>query len=85
MSIVQLSPKSITTNPAHINPQVRTDKATATVQANLTAENTLKKQRTDTVTISRQAVQMAAKGHGPAENAKSGPTTKSTGSFAVKA
>lgn len=85
MSIVQLSPKSVTVNPAHTNPQVRTDKETATAQANQTAETTLKKERTDTVTISRQAVQMAAKPHGPNENTRENLKIKSPRSFTVKA
>ncbi len=73
MSIAQLSPESVTANPAHANPQVGMDKAATTAQANQTAETTLKKERTDTVTISKQAVQMAAKPHGPAERVKGNP------------
>jgi hypothetical protein len=84
MSIAQLSPKSVTVNPAYTNPQVRTNKASTTAQVNHTAENTLKKARTDTVTISRQAAQMAVKAQGSAEKAQS-LAAKSQRSFAVKA
>ena len=59
MSIAQISPKSVLVNPAHSNPQVRTDNASTTAQASQTAENAAKKARTDTVTISRQAAQMS--------------------------
>ena len=84
MSIAQLSTESVTANPAHTNPHVRTDKAAETAQANQTAENTLKKERTDTVTISRQAVQMAAKPHGPNETTKENLKIKSPKPFTVK-
>lgn len=58
MSIQQLSPNSIVANPAHVNPQVRTDQAAASPQVNQETQKSVQALKTDTVTISRQALQM---------------------------
>jgi len=60
MSIAQISPNSVAANPASINPQVKTDQASAAPQVNLDAHKTVQAAKTDTVTISPQAVQMLA-------------------------
>lgn len=60
MSIEQISPNSTVADPAHLNPQVRADHAAALPKADQDAENTIKAIKTDTVTISPQAVQKLA-------------------------
>lgn len=60
MSIAQLSPNSVAANPAIVNPQVKADQATAAPQVTQDAQKTVQAAKTDTVTISPQAVQMLA-------------------------
>jgi len=57
MSIQQISPNSVVANPAHVNPQVKTDQSTATPQAAQDALKVAQSIKTDTVTISPQALQ----------------------------
>lgn len=71
MSISQISPASIQANPANVNPQVKTDQATAAPQVNQDVQKAVQAIKTDTVTISKQAVQMlASDGDTPAVEAK---------------
>lgn len=70
MSIEQISPNSVTANPSNVNPQVKTDQSTATSQANQDAQKTIQASKTDTVTISPQAVQLASDGDTAAVEAK---------------
>lgn len=56
MSIAQLSPNSVNANPAHINPQVRTEQAAAVPQVNQESRKSVQETKTDTVTISAQAL-----------------------------
>ena len=60
MSMAQISPNSVAANPASINPQVKTYQSSATPQVNLDAQKTVQAAKTDTVTISPQALQMLA-------------------------
>jgi hypothetical protein len=60
MSIAQLSPNSVAANPAAVNPQVKAEQVAATPQVNQTAQKTIQAAKTDTVTVSPQAVQMLA-------------------------
>ncbi|MDD2541318.1 MAG: hypothetical protein PHH28_09800 [Desulfuromonadaceae bacterium] len=60
MSIAQLSPNSVAATPAEVNPQVKTDLAASVPQINQDAQKTVQSAKTDTVTISPQAVQMLA-------------------------
>ncbi|MGA7826395.1 MAG: hypothetical protein WCA04_01955 [Geobacteraceae bacterium] len=61
MAIDQISANSLASNPAHVNPQVKADQATSAPQVNQDQEKAAKALKTDTVTISKQAVQMLAK------------------------
>lgn len=59
MAIAQISPKSVASDPAYVNPQVKVDQRAALVensQAVQKSDNTLK---SDTVTLSRVALQKA--------------------------
>ena len=60
MSIAQLSPHSVNANPAHVNPQVKADQATSVPQVSQEVQKAIQGIKTDTVTISRQAVQKLA-------------------------
>lgn len=60
MSISQLSPNSVYTNPAYVNPQVKTDQATEVSIVSQGAQKAVQAAKTDTVTISQQAVQKLA-------------------------
>ncbi len=59
MTISQISPNSITTNPAYTNPYAKTDQTTATPQLAQNAHKTVQTAKTDTVTLSQQALQKA--------------------------
>jgi hypothetical protein len=60
MSIEQISPNSTVADPAHLNPQVKAEHAAAMPLPDHDVENTVKSIKTDTVTISPQAVQKLA-------------------------
>ena len=60
MSIQQISPNSVIANPANVNLQVKAEQTTALPQVSLDAQNTVKAIKTDTVTISQQALQKLA-------------------------
>ena len=60
MEIQQLSPNSVNANPVAVNPQVKADQATTVPQVNQDAQKSVKAAKTDTVTISQQALQMLA-------------------------
>jgi len=71
MSLAQLSPTSVQADPAHINSQVKSDQATAAPQANQDAQKAVQATKTDTVTISPQAVkQLASDGDTHAQEIK---------------
>lgn len=59
MAISQISMNSVATNPAYTNPYAKTDQSAATAQGqmNQNAQKTTKQMRTDTVTLSQQAIQ----------------------------
>ncbi|MDD2308162.1 MAG: hypothetical protein PHH91_01095 [Desulfuromonadaceae bacterium] len=61
MSMAQLSPNSVIANPAHLNPQVKAEQATSAPQINQDALQSVQASRSDTVTISAQALQKAAR------------------------
>jgi len=58
MSMAQLSPNVVSANPAHINPQVKTDQTLSIPQINQDAQHSVQAAKTDSVTISPQALQM---------------------------
>ena len=60
MAIQQLSPNSVAANPAYVNPQAKADRASAAAQANQAAQKAIQVIKTDTVTISEQALQKLA-------------------------
>jgi flagellar biosynthesis/type III secretory pathway protein FliH len=60
MPLQQISPKSVAANPAYVNPRVRTEQATALPNVNQNAQHTVRAAKTDTVTISQQALQKLA-------------------------
>lgn len=56
-----LSINSVAANPAQINPQAKAEQTATTAQANQGAQQAVVKTKTDTVTVSGAALQMAAK------------------------
>lgn len=64
MSIAQLSPTSVAANPAYVNPQVKTENNTTPNQSSQTAQVSVQTLKTDTVTLSPQALQMSSKSEG---------------------
>ncbi|MDA8416710.1 MAG: hypothetical protein M0Z78_06545 [Betaproteobacteria bacterium] len=60
MSIQQISPNSVAANPAYMNSQVKSDQSKAIPQVNQTAQHSVQAFKTDTVTISQQALQKLA-------------------------
>ncbi len=57
----ELSINSVASNPAQINPQAKAEQAAAAAQANQGAHQAVAQAKTDTVTVSGAALQMAAK------------------------
>lgn len=79
MPIAQISPNSITADPSHVNPQVKANLTTTVPQANQDAQKATQAIKTDTVTISPQAVQMlASDGDTAVQEAKEGAAEKAT-------
>ncbi len=79
MSIEQISPTIVTSTPAHMNPQVKADQATAPPQASQDAEKAIKAIKSDTVTISSQALQkLASDGDTADQEAKESVATKTS-------
>ncbi|MEI6206692.1 MAG: hypothetical protein WCP20_07915 [Desulfuromonadales bacterium] len=77
MSIAQLSPNSVAANPADVNPQIKTDKAATVPQVNQDAQKSVQAIKTDTITISPQAVQkLANDGDSAAQEAKESAAEK---------
>jgi len=76
MSIAQLSPTSVAANPAYINPQVRTENNTTPNQSNQAAQISVQSLKTDTVTLSPQALQMSSKASGPQEESRESGAAK---------
>lgn len=70
MSIEQISPNSVAANPANVNPQAKVDQAASTAQLKQDAQKTVQAAKTDTVTISPKAVQLASDGDTAAVEAK---------------
>lgn len=58
MSMAQLSPNIVVANPAHINPQVKAEQATSAPQIHQEAMHSVQAAKTDSVTISPEALQM---------------------------
>lgn len=70
MSMIQLSPNSVTANPSHINPLAQTDQHAPIARASEAAQQTIQKTKTDSVTISKQALMMSSQTNRPAEEAQ---------------
>jgi hypothetical protein len=60
MTLQQISPNSVAANPAYVNSQAKSDRSTAIPQVNQHAQQAIRAIKTDTVTISQQALQKLA-------------------------
>lgn len=60
MAITQLSPVSVQASPVDVNPQVKADQATSPYQVNQGSNKAILAIKSDTVTISPQAIQKLA-------------------------
>lgn len=69
MSIQAVSPASVQ-SPPPVNPQAQSEQANSSAQATQTSQETVKAAQTDTVTISKQALQMVSDGDTAAQEAK---------------
>lgn len=72
MPISQISPSSLASNNPYVNPYAKTTETqpSATLQVNQDAQKPAKAAKTDTVTISQQALQMVAGNSSRAEESK---------------
>ena len=70
MSTIQLSPNSVMANPSHINPLAQTDRNATIAKATQAAQQTIQKTKTDSVTISKQALMMSTQTNPTAEEPK---------------
>lgn len=59
MGSVSLSPNSVLASPIQANPQVKTDLQTSVPQVSQDAQKVAKEAKTDTITISPQALKLA--------------------------
>lgn len=71
MTTNQVSLNSVASNPAYVNPYAKTDQPAANAQASQDAKKTSQTAKTDTVTISQQALQMV-NGNKEQENSNQG-------------
>jgi vacuolar-type H+-ATPase subunit H len=86
MTIAQISPNSVAANPAHVNPQVKADQTASSPQASQDAQKFLQAAKTDTVTISPQALQkLASDGDSQAKEIRESGAEKASETFRVKA
>ncbi|MDD2899474.1 MAG: hypothetical protein PHI31_12265 [Desulfuromonadaceae bacterium] len=82
MLIAQLSPNSVNANPAYVNPQVKAEQATTVPQVSQDARKSVQVTKTDTVTISSQALKkLASDGDTKAQEVKESGAEKATESF----
>jgi len=72
MSVSQISPVAVRSNPAKLNNLVKGDPNATTVQANQTASKSVQASKTDTVTFSKEALQKLSDGAAAAANAAVG-------------
>lgn len=82
MVIAQLSPNSVAASTVQVNPQVKTDQATAITQVNADAKKAYQSVKTDTVTISQAALQkLASDGDNRAQETKEKQREQKTETF----
>ena len=73
MELQQLSPNSVNASPASVNPHVKTEQTASVPHVNQDVQKSVQASKTDTVTISQQAIQMLASGgDNQAQGVKSG-------------
>ena len=83
---IAVSPNSMNVNPAYINPQVKTDQAISVPQVSQDSQKKVQTAKTDTVTISSQALQkLASDGDTQAQESKESSAEKATETFRGKA
>ena len=70
MSMAQLSPNSVVANPSYINPLAQSDQHAPIAKASEAVQQTIQKTKTDSVTISKQALMMSAQTNRPAEETR---------------
>lgn len=72
MSIAQISPSSVLADPSQINPTSQTSQQAATAQAIQTAQGAIAKSKSDTVTLSSQALKMNSRADKLREDSREG-------------
>lgn len=70
MSIPQISPNSVLANPADLNPQVQATQNSSIAKAGEAAQKASVENKSDSVTISRQALSKSLEISGHSEEAK---------------
>lgn len=88
MSVSQISPSSLTSTNAYVNPAAKTmePQSSAIQQGNLEAQKQVKTAQTDTVTISQQALEKVPDGMGrKPEEARNSTSNQQSGSFSTQA
>lgn len=72
MQVNQLSTNSLATSSPYMNPKATETQPAASLQSNQDAQKPVKAAKTDTVTISQQALQMTSSSNNKPEQAKPG-------------
>lgn len=85
MSIPQISPNSVLANPADLNPQLQAAQNSSVTKAGEEAQKAAVESKSDSVTISRQALSKASQIQGPPEETKESRTGKAKEKHAEKA
>lgn len=75
MAISPISLNSVATNPAYTNPYAKTEQQSSVPQVNQDAQKAPQVAKTDTVTISRQALQKVNEGMTGQQETKENPAT----------
>jgi hypothetical protein len=78
MMLAQLSPNSVTSNPSDLNPLAQSGRQASVAKASESVQNSIKQIQTDTVTISSNALKMAAQSYSPAEETKEKASEKTS-------
>jgi hypothetical protein len=84
MALPQISPSMVAADTVHINQVANNDHQATSANTSISAQKTFQQERTDTVTISRKALQKLAAPYSPDEEAKETPAQKAHEKFLGK-
>jgi hypothetical protein len=84
MAIPQITSSMVAADISHVNQVANNDHQATSANASISAEKTVRQEKTDTITISRQALQKLSEPYSPGEEAKETPAQKAHEKFMGK-